>query len=200
MSWERRRGALLLCPHRYCPNGVTEIAPSELVELGIRAVLLDLDNTLVGWQRLDIPTEVRQWLQSLRDAGLQLYLVSNTRYGRRLQALSQRLGIPYVRRAWKPRRRGFRAALQAMGVEPGQTAMIGDQMFTDVLGGNRLGLYTIMVRPLVPREFFGTRLSRAVECRLLSWFRRKGLIQSTGSPRNPAADPGEIGTEAGRQT
>jgi len=176
MSWDRRRGILLLCPHRYCPNGVTEIAPSELVERGIRAVLLDLDNTLVGWQRHEVPGDVLQWLQALKNAGLQLYLVSNTRFGRRLTALSQRLGVPYVRRAWKPRRRGFRAALQAMSVEAGETAMIGDQMFTDVLGGNRMGLYTIMVRPMARREFLGTKVSRAFEALFLCWFRRKGLL------------------------
>lgn len=174
--WPRHRGLRLLCPHRYCASGVTEVSPEELRALGIRAVLLDLDNTLVGWQRHDVPESVLLWLQSLRDAGLQLYLVSNTRFGRRLKQLSERLDIPYVKRAWKPRRRGFRAALAAMNVTPEQTAMIGDQMFTDVLGGNRLGLYTVMVRPMARREFFGTKISRVFERWLLGTFRRRGWI------------------------
>jgi HAD superfamily phosphatase (TIGR01668 family) len=143
---------------------------------GIEATLLDLDNTLVGWQRSDLSDNVLEWLRRLRNAGMQLYLVSNTRYGRRLEHLSTELEIPFVRRAWKPRRRGFLAAMEAMGVSPERTAMIGDQMFTDVLGGNRLGLYTIMVRPMARHEFAGTRISRMLERVLLAWFRKRGWI------------------------
>jgi len=172
----RKRGWRLLCPDVYCPDGVTEIAPEGLRRAGIRAVLLDLDNTLVGWQRSDLSGRVREWLAALRDAGIMLYLVSNTRHGKRLRNLSEELGIPYVRRAWKPRRKGFLAALEAMQVGPEETAMIGDQMFTDVLGANRLGIRTIMVRPLARREFLGTKLSRTVECVLLALFRRIGWI------------------------
>ena len=137
-------------------------------------MLLDLDNTLVGWQRHDVPDVVLGWLDSLRQAGLRLYLVSNTRFGQRLDDLSERLAIPYVRRAWKPRRRGFLAALQALEATPEHTAMIGDQMFTDILGGNRLGFLTVMVRPMARREFFGTKISRAFERLFLAWFRARG--------------------------
>ncbi len=166
---------MLLCPHHFC-DSVTDVDPEWLKSLGMKAVLLDLDNTLVGWQRHDVPKLVLRWLEGLKQAGLRLYLVSNTRYGHRLELLSERLGIPFVRRAWKPRRRGFLAALQALEVSPNETVMIGDQMFTDVFGGNRLGLYTIMVRPMARREFVGTKISRAFERLLLAWFRRRGCI------------------------
>lgn len=164
---------MLLCPHRYCSGGVTQIAPDDLCALGIEAVLLDLDNTLVGWQRHDIPAEVREWIEALKRAGIRLCLVSNTRHGRRLITLSETLGVPYVRRAWKPRRRGFAAALAELGADPAHTAMVGDQMFTDVLGGNRMGLYTVMVRPMHRREFLGTKISRLAEWALLKVFRRR---------------------------
>ncbi|NLI01525.1 MAG: YqeG family HAD IIIA-type phosphatase [Chthonomonadales bacterium] len=171
-----KRGLRLFCPDVYCSTDVTAISPAELREAGIRAALLDLDNTLVGWQRSDLSDRVLGWLDALRAADIRLYLVSNTRFGRRLQRLSEELGMPFVRRAWKPRRRGFRAAMEAMEVGPAETAMIGDQMFTDVLGGNRLGLLTIMVRPMARREFLGTKISRAAEAVLLAWFRRRGWI------------------------
>lgn len=173
----RKKGGLLLfCPRRYCPGGVTDIRVEELQEAGIDTVLLDLDNTLVGWQRRDVSHAVRKWVEELRAAGMKLCLVSNTRFGKRLRALSEDLGIPFVRRAWKPRKRGFLQAMQDMGAEPSKTVMIGDQMFTDVLGGNRLGLHTIMVKPMARREFLGTRISRLVEGALLAWFRRKGHL------------------------
>lgn len=172
----RRRGLMLLCPRRYCPNGVTDISVEELKKAGIETVLLDLDNTLVGWRRRDVPEEVRKWLCALKEAGIRLCLVSNTRFGKRLRALSAELDIPYVRRAWKPRRRGFLNAMQELGADPAKTAMVGDQMFTDVLGGNRVGLYTVMVRPMARREFLGTKLSRLLEKVFLSWFRKIGEI------------------------
>jgi hypothetical protein len=155
---------------------VTEILVHELQERGIDTVLLDLDNTLVGWQKHDVADEVREWIRTLKEAGMQLCLVSNTRHGRRLVALSEELEIPYVRRAWKPRKKGFLNAMKDLGAEPSKTIMIGDQMFTDVFGGNRLGIYTIMVRPMARREFLGTKISRALEYVLLAWFRRRGHI------------------------
>jgi uncharacterized protein len=172
----RPQGLMVFCPRRYCAQGVTEIVVQELQESGIDTVLLDLDNTLVGWQRRDVPNEVRSWIRQLQQAGMKLCLVSNTRHGKRLVAMSEELGIPYVRRAWKPRKKGFLNAMKEVGAEPSKTIMIGDQMFTDVFGGNRLGIYTIMVRPMARREFLGTKISRALEFVLLSWFRRKGHI------------------------
>ncbi len=73
------------------------------------------------------------------------------------------LGIPGLSKANKPSRRAFLQALDLLGSRPEQAAMIGDQVFTDVLGGNRLGLYTILVVPLCRREFLGTRVLRLVE-------------------------------------
>jgi uncharacterized protein len=176
MSGGRPRGLMIFCPRRYCREGVTEVLVEHLVEAGIETVLLDLDNTLVGWQRHDISKAVHEWIAALKQAGMKLCLVSNTRHGARLKALSAELDIPYVRRAWKPRKKGFLNAMKDLGAEPSKTIMIGDQMFTDVLGGNRLGIYTVMVRPMARREFFGTKISRAAEYLLLSWFRKKGHL------------------------
>jgi len=172
----KQRGLRLFCPRRYCPGGVTDIRIEELKEAGIDTVLLDLDNTLVAWQRHDVSEAVREWLGALKAAGMKLCLVSNTRFGKRLRALSAELDIPYVRRAWKPRKSGFVRAMQELGAEPSKTVMIGDQMFTDILGGNRAGLYTVMVKPLARREFLGTKISRLAEGALLAWFRRKGHL------------------------
>jgi uncharacterized protein len=171
----RRRGLHLLLPARYC-NTVTEVTVEDLRTLGIKAVLLDLDNTLVAWQRSEVPADVFTWLADMRDADMGLYLISNTRFGHRLRSLSERLGIPFVRRAWKPRKRGFVEAMSRLGVDPSHTAMIGDQMFTDVLGGNRLGLYTVMVKPIAKREFIGTRVSRMLERIVLAWFALRGEL------------------------
>jgi hypothetical protein len=172
----RPRGLMIFCPRKYCHNGVTDITLEELRKAGVENVLLDLDNTLVGWQRSDVSDAVRAWLEEMKDAGLKLCLVSNTRHGNRLVALSKELGIPYVRRAWKPRKQGFLNAMRDLGADPAKTIMIGDQLFTDVLGGNRVGVYTIMVKPMHRREFLGTKISRAAERLLLAWFRKRGHL------------------------
>lgn len=175
-SHGRLRGLLIFCPRRYCHNGVTEVTIDDLKQAGIDTVLLDLDNTLVGWQRHDVPEAVREWLTALKAAGMKLCLVSNTRFGKRLRALSAELDIPYVRRAWKPRKKGFQTAMEELGADPAKTVMIGDQMFTDIWGGNRVGIYTVMVKPMARREFLGTKISRAAEAALLAWFRKRGHI------------------------
>src|SRR4051812_33169729 len=93
------RGLMIFCPRRMCER-VTDISVEELLKAGIDTVLLDLDNTLVAWQQHDVSDPVRAWLKALKAAGMKLCLVSNTRFGRRLKALSAELDIPYVRRAW----------------------------------------------------------------------------------------------------
>ncbi|MCL5283941.1 MAG: YqeG family HAD IIIA-type phosphatase [Armatimonadetes bacterium] len=169
------RGLQILCPQRM-ERSVTQVTVEQLQKIGVEAVLLDLDNTLVRWQGRDIPEAIRKWLQELSEAGFKLCLVSNTRFGKRLRVLSTELNIPYVRRAAKPSRQGFHNALKLLNCPAHKAVMIGDQMFTDVWGGNRSGIYTIMVEPIARREFIGTKISRVAERLLLAWFRRRGDI------------------------
>jgi HAD superfamily phosphatase (TIGR01668 family) len=176
---ERRKlpkGFLIFCPRRFCHAGVTEVTIADLQKDGVDTVILDLDNTLVEWQKHDVPADIRQWLRDLKAAGFKLCLLSNTRFGRRLKKLSEELEIPYVRRAAKPGKRGFRAALEMLGSEASKTVIIGDQMFTDVWGANRSGIYSVMVAPMARREFIGTKVSRVAERVLLTYFRRQGHI------------------------
>lgn len=166
---------------RWCPDevvsSVTDIDPANLLRQGIQAVLLDLDNTLVPWQKVDVPEAVRCWVEAMKRSGLRLCLVSNTRRRRRLEILSQELDIAYVPKAFKPRRHGLREALERLGATPEQAVMIGDQVFTDVWGGNRMGIRTILVAPMARREFVGTRLSRYLERILLWLYRRVGVLK-----------------------
>src|SRR5512145_338349 len=120
----RPKGLMVLCPRRFCHSGVTEITIQDLKGGGIDTVILDLDNTLVGWQRHDFPDSVLAWIQELKESGFKLCLLSNTRFGRRLKKVSEELQIPYVKKAMKPSRKGFRAAMELLGSEPSKTVMI----------------------------------------------------------------------------
>jgi len=141
---------------------VSEVSLESLEYCGLTGIILDLDNTITPWGSIQIPAEILEWLLEAKQFGFRLCLVSNNR-GPRLPAVAQKIGIPFIPSANKPGLRAFRQALQIMGIPREQVAVIGDQVFTDVLGGNRMGLHTILVTPLTPREFIGTRCIRVVE-------------------------------------
>lgn len=141
---------------------ISECQPSVLLELGLRAALVDLDNTLLNWGDKALDPEVTGWVEDALEAGLKLCLLSNTR-SRRAAHYAESLGIPWVGAAKKPSRRGARRALSMVGCDPKETAIIGDQLFTDILMGRRLGLYTILVRPGNLREQPWMRMVRLVE-------------------------------------
>ncbi|HAA89344.1 MAG: HAD-superfamily phosphatase subfamily IIIA [Thermoanaerobacterales bacterium 50_218] len=143
-------------------QSVFEIPFEDLQKSRIRGVIVDLDNTLTEWQNPELSQEAVDWLVKLREAGFQVCLVSNNS-PRRVEEVAGKLGLPFVARAQKPRRKSFRRALEIMKTRPEETAVIGDQVFTDVLGGNRLGMYTILVPPISKKEFIGTRLVRIIE-------------------------------------
>lgn len=153
-------------------RSVAEVEPARLREAGVEAILLDLDNTLVTWKGTEIPDTTREWVRRCQEAGLKLCLVSNTRNVPRLQRLCEELRVPYVRARMKPSRQGFQKALELLQTTPDRAVMIGDQLFTDIWGANRMGMRSIWVERIHPREFVGTRLSRLVERILLRWLRR----------------------------
>lgn len=150
------------CPN-YMANSLAEIDPAELVTAGFHAVLLDVDNTLIPWRSMKFPDETIEWISTCKAAGLKLCIVSNTRNKPRLKLLSEKLGIPFASGRMKPARAAFLDAIKLTGVPAHQTVMIGDQMFTDVWGANRLGMCTIWVMPMHPKEFIGTKISRLAE-------------------------------------
>jgi HAD superfamily phosphatase (TIGR01668 family) len=128
----------------------------------IASFILDLDNTVTEWNSNHLSPEIRGWVKKVKGAGGKACIVSNNS-DQRVRGVAQVLDIPYVCRAGKPRRRAFRRALELMGTGPDQTAVVGDQIFTDILGGNRMGMVTILVTPLAKREFLGTRITRQLE-------------------------------------
>lgn len=147
-------------------DSVEEIDLDRLRAKGFAALLLDLDNTLVPWMTFDVSQEVSDWLDEAREKGFRVCIVSNTRRGGRLARLAGRLDLPFVASGFlgmKPGRHSFTAAVRLLGVSREKCAVVGDQIFTDVWGGNRSGMYTIKVKPRAAREFFGTKISRVLE-------------------------------------
>lgn len=151
----------ILYPQLYV-NTLLDIPLSELKKANIRAFILDLDNTVTCWNSSYVTGEIIDWFKKLKTEGFKACILSNNGE-RRVLSVAENLGIPYIHRAQKPRKGAFYRAVDLMGATIGETAVIGDQIFTDVLGGNRAGLYTILVVPISQREFTGTKISRFFE-------------------------------------
>lgn len=149
-------------PRRFART-LADLDPAGLAAEGIRGLVVDVDNTLVAYGSAAPSETARRWVADARAAGLRLVLVTNNRT-RRTRALAEGLGLPVAAGLMKPSTSGLRRALAMMELSPGETALVGDQLLTDILAGNRLGLFTILVRPVGRREFLTTRLvNRTIE-------------------------------------
>ena len=151
----------LLSPNLHL-NDIFEIDADHLLSLGIKGIITDMDNTLVPWSDRAVHPRLAEWFTNLKKKGFKLFIISNNSKDRGWQ-LARELDIPAIWSAIKPRRRAFRKALEHMQLSPEAVAVVGDQIFTDVLGGNRLGLYTIHVNPISEKEFIWTKLMRMLE-------------------------------------
>lgn len=134
-------------------SALQDLTPAQLQRLGVRAVLLDFDNTVVPYTT-DIPTgPVRQWFAQMQAAGIPVCVVSNSRKDR-VQNFCDAMHLPCVRRAGKPSPRGVREAMELLQVEPEHAVLVGDQIYTDVLAGNLAGVVSVLVEPLALSNLF----------------------------------------------
>jgi len=148
-------------------TSVTDVTPALLARLGVQGVLVDLDDTLVASDADDLSAEAEAWVASLRDAGIEVAILSNGERAR-VRRLGERIGVPAFALVGKPFAFAFRKGLAALGTPREATAMVGDQLFTDVLGANCAGITSILVRPLTPGKLPHTRAARRLERLILS--------------------------------
>lgn len=151
-------------------DNIYQLTGEALQRRGIRLLLADLDNTLVPYG-VPLPDEkLKAWRDDLAAHGVTLFVLSNNRHAQRPSTFAHGLEVPYIGHAGKPKTPSFFKAMDQMGVTPQETAIVGDQVFTDVLGGNRAGVTTILVKPIRLAGNPGRYLRYAVEVpfRLLS--------------------------------
>lgn len=161
MNGGRTQNRPLLVPHIVVDH-ISDVAPEFLLQLGMRHALIDLDNTLLAWGSEELDQEVRDWVKAALAAGIKICVLSNTR-SYRVAFYALQLEVPYVGVALKPSRAAARGAMRLLNCTHEDTVIIGDQIFTDILLGRRLGLYTILVKPMAMREQFWMRVVRRIE-------------------------------------
>ena len=145
---------------------------------GIRGIILDIDNTLAPYFVPEPDEKLTGWIRDLQKRGFLLYIVSNGKEAR-VQRFNRELNLPFVCHAGKPSAKGFVKAMRDMDLPPENTAVIGDQIFTDVWGGNRLGLWTILVKQVSPKDEWITAVKRPLEKIILFFYRRSGLKRAS---------------------
>lgn len=143
-------------------NTVYELDTGVLKEKGIEAIIVDIDNTLVSWDTRLPDAKVIELIYGLAAEGFKICILSNNSR-KRVEEFNRELKLPAIHKAVKPSKSAFRRAMRLMNSTAENTAVIGDQLFTDVLGGNRLGLLTILVAPISDKEFIWTRFVRKLE-------------------------------------
>ena len=147
-------------------EAIYQITPDQFKEQGIKAVFVDLDNTLIAWNNPDGTPEMRQWLHDLRDAGIPVVVVSNNKYERVKRAV-EKFGIEFEAFALKPFTFGINRALKRFNVQPHEVVMIGDQLMTDIRAAKRVGLKSVLVKPLIRSDSINTQINRWRERRTM---------------------------------
>ena len=152
---------------------IFHIKPEKLKANGIKGIITDLDNTLVEWDRPEATPEIIEWLTSMQDAGILVTIVSNNNE-ERVKVFADPLGIPFIYEARKPLRKSFVKARKLMGIEKEETVVIGDQLLTDIFGGNRKGIAYDTCRAVATSDAFFTKFNRMIERRIMAGLKRRG--------------------------
>ncbi|HZK10921.1 MAG TPA: YqeG family HAD IIIA-type phosphatase [Atribacterota bacterium] len=158
-------------------NSVYNIDLMKLKKIkNIKGIIVDLDNTLVAWGKKEVSQKMIDWVKEVKKLGLKICIVSNTN-SKRVAEFSKIFNIPYHSKYFKPFSIAFNNGLKILDTKKAETVVIGDQIFTDILGGNRLKLLTILVVPIAKKDSIGTFLHRNIEKMIISFWLRKGIIK-----------------------
>ena len=149
-----------------------DITPDALISKGIRAVVLDIDNTLVTYGVAEPTEEVLSWIESLREAGLGVAIASNN-HAPRVELFNQKIGAFATCESKKPSARAVKSACVPFGVKPNEIAVIGDQIFTDVWCARNAGSLAILVKPIPYPENLFFKCKRVLEKPFIRAYRKK---------------------------
>ena len=143
-------------------NNVREIKIDFLQKNKIKALILDVDNTLIDYDK-NLSKETIKWANELAGQGVKLYILSNSNKKQKVKKVAEDLGIEYEYFAKKPLKFGFKKVQEKLDEKPEHIGVVGDQIFTDVIGGNRCNMFTILVDPIAEKDIWITRLKRPIE-------------------------------------
>ncbi|MDD3428845.1 MAG: YqeG family HAD IIIA-type phosphatase [Oscillospiraceae bacterium] len=154
-------------------KNVSYITPAFLKKNGIKALVLDVDNTLTSHNSQQLAPEISAWLQAMHDAGIKLAIASNNTK-KRVIPFAKAIGLDFVANSAKPLPYGFMRAQKLFGVAKNEMALVGDQIFTDVMGANLYGIKCLMVEPLAPEIKASIAFKRKLEKPIMAKYHKNG--------------------------
>lgn len=161
---------MILYPNKYFDR-ITDISIDFLNENNIKALILDVDNTLIDIDKKMIEG-LEKWVDKMKENNIKLYVLSNSNKLKKVQQVSNKLKLEYSHFGTKPLKRGFKKALRILNEKPENVAVIGDQIFTDVLGANRCKMFSILVKPIDEKDIWITVLKRPIENKIIEKYKK----------------------------
>ena len=156
-------------------DSVKNINATLLKKNNVNGLILDVDNTLIDYDRNLIDGAV-EWCDCLKDEGIKCIIVSNSNKKEKVKNVAEKLDIDYIMFAKKPFKSGLRRALNILELRPEEVAVVGDQLFTDVIGAKRMKMFSILVKQVGPKDLFITKLKRPIEKAMIKkYLKEKGM-------------------------
>ena len=146
-------------------RGITDITVELLKNHDIKALLLDVDNTMSTHHGTILTEGLMEWIDKMQQSGIKLMVLSNSKRFR-IQPLAARIGLPFISLGCKPLPTGYLRGVKALGEKRNNVAIVGDQIFTDILGGNAVGVKTILLTPIKPEDGWSFKIRRKLEKKL----------------------------------
>ena len=154
-------------------DSVKNINPTLLKKNNIKGLILDVDNTLIDYYR-NLVEGAEKWCEELKNEGIKCIILSNSNKKRKVEEVAEKLNIDYIMFAKKPLKSGFKRALSKLELKPEEVAVVGDQLFTDVIGAKRMNMFSILVKQVGEKDIFITKLKRPIENSIIKKYLEKG--------------------------
>ena len=164
-----------LYPNIYIKN-VKEITVEFLKENNIKGLILDIDNTLIDYYK-NLLDGSKEWCDNLKSKGIKMCILSNTNKVEKVKKVADQLNLEYLYFAQKPNKKGFIKAKKMLNLNSENIAVVGDQVFTDVLGGNRVKMYTILTKPIDEKDYWYTKIKRPLEKIVIKMYLRQNRVK-----------------------
>lgn len=145
---------------------VEDIDYNELKNKNIKAILLDIDNTIINYERI-MTKSVENWIKKAKEYNIEICLLSNNTE-KKVAQIANKIDVKFIYSAGKPGKKGYIKAIKMLNVKNTEIAVVGDQVFTDVYGGNKLNMHTILVEPIEIKDIWITKIKRPLEKRVLT--------------------------------
>ena len=153
-------------------NSVIDINATLLKKNKLEALILDVDNTLIDYYK-NLIDGAEDWCENLKSEGIKCIILSNSNKKEKVETVAKKLGIKYIMFAKKPLKSGFKRALEKLEMKPEQVAVVGDQIFTDVIGAKRMKMFSILVKQVGEKDIFITKVKRPIENAIIKKYLRE---------------------------